>query len=169
MENWVFPSWTVSWSQQSTVFEWMLVFPIAYDHLEDLEDLDLELDYAVEHAESEHIELGSKAGPVRAWFPETFIWSLVPVKWVIVGYGPTRTSCQPQQTENGQEQRQGITSFHAHKEKGSVKNWIRSSAQFLDLEIFHMTLGNLKSQAPIGWEGPPEVWSSSSCARQMRF
>lgn len=42
----------------------MLVFPIAYDHLEDLEDLDLELDYAVEHAESEHIELGSKAGPV---------------------------------------------------------------------------------------------------------
>ncbi|EOB06566.1 Alpha-2-macroglobulin-like protein 1, partial [Anas platyrhynchos] len=35
--------------------------------------------YAVEHAESEHIELGSKAGPVRAWFPETFIWSLVPI------------------------------------------------------------------------------------------
>ncbi|KAI6079815.1 Alpha-2-macroglobulin-like protein 1 [Aix galericulata] len=51
----------------------------AYEHLEDLEDLDLELDDAVEHAESEHIELGSKAGPVRAWFPETFIWSLVPI------------------------------------------------------------------------------------------
>uniref|UniRef100_A0A8C3BCZ8 Alpha-2-macroglobulin-like protein 1 n=1 Tax=Cairina moschata TaxID=8855 RepID=A0A8C3BCZ8_CAIMO len=61
---------------QTTFYDYML----AYEHLEDLEDLDLELDYAVEHAESEHIELGSKAGPVRAWFPETFIWSLVPIK-----------------------------------------------------------------------------------------
>lgn len=58
----------------------MLVFPKAYDHLEDLEDLDPELDAAVEHTESEHNELGSKAGPVRTWFPETFIWSLVPIK-----------------------------------------------------------------------------------------
>ncbi|XP_035168726.1 alpha-2-macroglobulin-like protein 1 [Oxyura jamaicensis] len=59
---------------QTTFYDYM-----SYDHLEDLEDLDPELDVAVEHAESEHIELGSKAGPVRTWFPETFIWSLVPI------------------------------------------------------------------------------------------
>ncbi|NXT78645.1 A2ML1 protein, partial [Zapornia atra] len=34
---------------------------------------------AVERAESELIELDSEAGPVRTWFPETFIWTLVPI------------------------------------------------------------------------------------------
>ncbi|KFP34148.1 Alpha-2-macroglobulin-like 1, partial [Colius striatus] len=34
---------------------------------------------AVEHAESEHVELSSESGPVRTWFPETFIWTLVPI------------------------------------------------------------------------------------------
>ncbi|KFP82837.1 Alpha-2-macroglobulin-like 1, partial [Apaloderma vittatum] len=34
---------------------------------------------AVERAESEHVDMGSKAEPVRTWFPETFIWTLVPI------------------------------------------------------------------------------------------
>lgn len=58
----------------------MLVFPIAYGELTDLDSVDRETDAAVERAESEHIELGSEAGPVRTWFPETFIWTLVPIK-----------------------------------------------------------------------------------------
>ncbi|NXT25668.1 A2ML1 protein, partial [Syrrhaptes paradoxus] len=49
-----------------------------YDYMY-LDNLDPETDAAVEHDESEHIELGSKAGPVRIWFPETFIWTLVPI------------------------------------------------------------------------------------------
>ncbi|KFV53492.1 Alpha-2-macroglobulin-like 1, partial [Gavia stellata] len=49
-----------------------------YDYMY-LDDLDPETDAAVERAESEHIELGSEAGPVRTWFPETFIWTLVPI------------------------------------------------------------------------------------------
>ncbi|NXG39333.1 A2ML1 protein, partial [Dromaius novaehollandiae] len=41
--------------------------------------LDTQTDAAIEGAESEHVELGSKAGPVHTWFPETFIWSLVAI------------------------------------------------------------------------------------------
>ncbi|XP_054243513.1 alpha-2-macroglobulin-like protein 1 [Indicator indicator] len=52
---------------------------MSYDELADLDYLDTETDAAVERAESEHVELGSEAGPVRAWFPETFIWTLAPV------------------------------------------------------------------------------------------
>lgn len=55
----------------------MLVFPIAYGELADLDNLDPETDAA---AESEHVELASEAGPIRTWFPETFIWTLVPIK-----------------------------------------------------------------------------------------
>lgn len=59
----------------------MLVSPIAYDVLtENMDNLDPETDAAVERVESEHVELGSEAGPVRTWFPETFIWTLVPIK-----------------------------------------------------------------------------------------
>lgn len=58
----------------------MLVFPIAYGQLADLDNLDPETDAAVEHAESEHVELAREAGPIRTWFPETFIWTLVPIK-----------------------------------------------------------------------------------------
>ncbi|NXO51473.1 A2ML1 protein, partial [Aramus guarauna] len=54
-------------------------FDYDYMYLDDLDNLDLEADAAVECAESEHVELGSKAGPVRTWFPETFIWTLVPI------------------------------------------------------------------------------------------
>ncbi|NXD07213.1 A2ML1 protein, partial [Nothocercus nigrocapillus] len=43
------------------------------------DNLDTETDVAVEAAESEHVELGSEAGRVRTWFPETFIWSLVAI------------------------------------------------------------------------------------------
>ncbi|KFP58455.1 Alpha-2-macroglobulin-like 1, partial [Cariama cristata] len=49
-----------------------------YDYMY-LDNLDPETDAAVERAESEHVELGSEAGPVRTWFPETFIWTLVPI------------------------------------------------------------------------------------------
>ncbi|NXW87673.1 A2ML1 protein, partial [Alopecoenas beccarii] len=49
-----------------------------YDYMY-LDNLDPETDAAVEHAESEHVELASEAGPVRTWFPETFIWTLVPI------------------------------------------------------------------------------------------
>ncbi|NXW61913.1 A2ML1 protein, partial [Eurystomus gularis] len=49
-----------------------------YDYMY-LDNLDPETDAAVEPVESEHVELGSDAGPVRTWFPETFIWTLVPI------------------------------------------------------------------------------------------
>ncbi|NXN54245.1 A2ML1 protein, partial [Rynchops niger] len=49
-----------------------------YDYMY-LDNLNPETDAAVERAESEHVELGSEAGPVRTWFPETFIWTLVPI------------------------------------------------------------------------------------------
>ncbi|XP_050752376.1 alpha-2-macroglobulin-like protein 1 [Gymnogyps californianus] len=52
---------------------------MSYGELADLDNLDPETDAAVERAESEHVELGSEAGPVRTWFPETFIWTLVPI------------------------------------------------------------------------------------------
>ncbi|NWH94490.1 A2ML1 protein, partial [Aegithalos caudatus] len=42
------------------------------------ESLYPESDAAVEAAEAEHTELGSEAMPARTWFPETFIWTLVP-------------------------------------------------------------------------------------------
>ncbi|NXJ96509.1 A2ML1 protein, partial [Corythaixoides concolor] len=51
---------------------------VYYDYMY-LDDLDPETDAAVERAESERVELGSEAGPVRTWFPETFIWTLVPI------------------------------------------------------------------------------------------
>ncbi|NXE56694.1 A2ML1 protein, partial [Casuarius casuarius] len=41
--------------------------------------LNTQTDAAIEGAESEHVELGGKAGPVHTWFPETFIWSLVAI------------------------------------------------------------------------------------------
>ncbi|NXB61446.1 A2ML1 protein, partial [Struthidea cinerea] len=44
-----------------------------------LEGLYPELDAAVEAAEAEHTELGSESAPARTWFPETFIWTLVPI------------------------------------------------------------------------------------------
>ncbi|NWQ77754.1 A2ML1 protein, partial [Columbina picui] len=49
-----------------------------YDYMY-FDNLDPETDAAVEHAESEHDELATKAWPVRTWFPETFIWTLVPI------------------------------------------------------------------------------------------
>ncbi|XP_061328272.1 alpha-2-macroglobulin-like protein 1 isoform X2 [Pezoporus flaviventris] len=52
---------------------------MSYGELPDLDNFDPDADAAVERAESEHIELGSEAGPVRTWFPETFIWTLVPI------------------------------------------------------------------------------------------
>lgn len=58
----------------------MLVFPIAVDELADLESWYPEADAAVEAAEAEHTELGSESAPARTWFPETFIWTLVPIK-----------------------------------------------------------------------------------------
>lgn len=58
----------------------MLVFPITFDELADSESLYLDLDAAAEAAEAEHTELGSESAPARTWFPETFIWTLVPIK-----------------------------------------------------------------------------------------
>ncbi|XP_051635855.1 alpha-2-macroglobulin-like protein 1 [Manacus candei] len=52
---------------------------MSYDDLAVLNSLDPETDDAVEHAESEHTDLDSESGPVRTWFPETFIWTLVPI------------------------------------------------------------------------------------------
>ncbi|KAM8821945.1 alpha-2-macroglobulin-like protein 1 [Eudromia elegans] len=52
---------------------------MSYDELTNSDNLDTETDIAVEAAESEHVELGSEAGQVRTWFPETFIWSLVAI------------------------------------------------------------------------------------------
>ncbi|KFQ32830.1 Alpha-2-macroglobulin-like 1, partial [Mesitornis unicolor] len=62
-------------TQISFYYDYML----AYGDLADLDNSNPETDAAVERAESEHFELGSEAGPVRAWFPETFIWTLVPI------------------------------------------------------------------------------------------
>ncbi|NXC07098.1 A2ML1 protein, partial [Orthonyx spaldingii] len=44
-----------------------------------LESFYPELDAAVEAAVAEHTELGSESAPARTWFPETFIWTLVPI------------------------------------------------------------------------------------------
>ncbi|XP_025971285.2 alpha-2-macroglobulin-like protein 1 isoform X3 [Dromaius novaehollandiae] len=52
---------------------------MSYDELANSDHLDTQTDAAIEGAESEHVELGSKAGPVHTWFPETFIWSLVAI------------------------------------------------------------------------------------------
>ncbi|XP_010216068.1 PREDICTED: alpha-2-macroglobulin-like protein 1 isoform X2 [Tinamus guttatus] len=53
---------------------------MSYEELANSDNLDTETDVAVEAAvESEHVELGSEAGRVRTWFPETFIWSLVSI------------------------------------------------------------------------------------------
>ncbi|XP_051470054.1 alpha-2-macroglobulin-like protein 1 isoform X1 [Apus apus] len=52
---------------------------MSYDVLAEMDNWEPEAEAAVEHAESEHVELSSKAGLVRTWFPETFIWTLVPI------------------------------------------------------------------------------------------
>ncbi|XP_041316539.1 alpha-2-macroglobulin-like protein 1 [Pyrgilauda ruficollis] len=52
---------------------------MSFDELADLESLYPEADVAVEAAEAEHTELGSESAPARTWFPETFIWTLVPI------------------------------------------------------------------------------------------
>ncbi|XP_056363640.1 alpha-2-macroglobulin-like protein 1 isoform X2 [Oenanthe melanoleuca] len=52
---------------------------MSFDELTDLESLYPESDAAVEAAEAEHTELGSESAPARTWFPETFIWALVPI------------------------------------------------------------------------------------------
>ncbi|NXF65444.1 A2ML1 protein, partial [Ciccaba nigrolineata] len=52
---------------------------MSYGELAHLDNLDPETDAAVERAEYEHVDLGSETGPVRTWFPETFIWTLVPI------------------------------------------------------------------------------------------
>ncbi|XP_016157359.1 PREDICTED: alpha-2-macroglobulin-like protein 1 isoform X1 [Ficedula albicollis] len=52
---------------------------MSFDELTDLESLYPESDAAVEAAEAEHTELGSESAPARTWFPETFIWTLVPI------------------------------------------------------------------------------------------
>ncbi|XP_068811741.1 alpha-2-macroglobulin-like protein 1 isoform X2 [Struthio camelus] len=52
---------------------------MSYDELANSDNSDTQIDAAIEGAELEHIELGSEAGPVRTWFPETFIWSLAAI------------------------------------------------------------------------------------------
>uniref|UniRef100_A0A8D2NFZ2 Alpha-2-macroglobulin-like protein 1 n=1 Tax=Zonotrichia albicollis TaxID=44394 RepID=A0A8D2NFZ2_ZONAL len=52
---------------------------MSFDELPDLESLYSEADAAVEAAEAEHTELGSESAAARTWFPETFIWTLVPI------------------------------------------------------------------------------------------
>ncbi|XP_015474893.1 alpha-2-macroglobulin-like protein 1 isoform X1 [Parus major] len=52
---------------------------MSFDELADLESFYPEADAAVEAAEAEHTELGSESAPARTWFPETFIWTLVPI------------------------------------------------------------------------------------------
>ncbi|XP_053925178.1 alpha-2-macroglobulin-like protein 1 isoform X2 [Cuculus canorus] len=52
---------------------------MSYDEQTDVDNLDLETDAVDEHSESEHVELDGEEGPVRTWFPETFIWTLVPI------------------------------------------------------------------------------------------
>ncbi|XP_031954828.1 alpha-2-macroglobulin-like protein 1 isoform X1 [Corvus moneduloides] len=52
---------------------------MSFDELAVSESLYPELDAAVEAAEAEHTELGSESAPARTWFPETFIWTLVPI------------------------------------------------------------------------------------------
>ncbi|XP_066197304.1 alpha-2-macroglobulin-like protein 1 isoform X1 [Sylvia atricapilla] len=55
-------------------------FDYDYMSLDELADLEsLYPDAAVEAAEAEHTELGSESAPARTWFPETFIWTLVPI------------------------------------------------------------------------------------------
>ncbi|NWS06103.1 A2ML1 protein, partial [Motacilla alba] len=49
-----------------------------YDYMY-LETRYLEEEDAVEAAEAELIELGDESAPARTWFPETFIWTLVPI------------------------------------------------------------------------------------------
>ncbi|KAM6309796.1 alpha-2-macroglobulin-like protein 1 [Podargus strigoides] len=61
-------------TQTTSYYDYM-----SYGELADLDNSDLEMDAAVERAESEHIELGSEAQPIRTWFPETLIWTLVPI------------------------------------------------------------------------------------------
>lgn len=168
MEIWAFPSWVLPWFHSCSPFEWTLVFPIAYGELPDLDNFDPDTDAAVERAESEHVELGSEAEPVRTWFPETFIWTLVPIKWVIMGYIAWIQTYQPQQRGNGQEQSQDIVAFCAHKEKWGVEKWIRTMVQFLALlEIFQMILG-LKSQTLVRCKRPPNICSATSCTCSTR-
>ncbi|XP_072782532.1 alpha-2-macroglobulin-like protein 1 isoform X2 [Taeniopygia guttata] len=52
---------------------------MSFDELADLESLYPEADAAVEAAEAELTELDSESAPARTWFPETFIWTLVPI------------------------------------------------------------------------------------------
>ncbi|XP_038009161.1 alpha-2-macroglobulin-like protein 1 isoform X2 [Motacilla alba alba] len=52
---------------------------MSFDELADLETRYLEEEDAVEAAEAELIELGDESAPARTWFPETFIWTLVPI------------------------------------------------------------------------------------------
>uniref|UniRef100_A0A8C3RAU8 Alpha-2-macroglobulin-like protein 1 n=1 Tax=Cyanoderma ruficeps TaxID=181631 RepID=A0A8C3RAU8_9PASS len=52
---------------------------MSLDELADFESLYPEPDAAIEAAEAEHTELGSESAPARTWFPETFIWTLVPI------------------------------------------------------------------------------------------
>ncbi|KAM4788544.1 alpha-2-macroglobulin-like protein 1 isoform 3-T3 [Cyanocitta cristata] len=54
-------------------------YMLAYADLEVSEGLYPELDDAFEAAEAEYTELGSESAPARTWFPETFIWTLVPI------------------------------------------------------------------------------------------
>nr|XP_009936177.1 PREDICTED: alpha-2-macroglobulin-like protein 1 [Opisthocomus hoazin] len=61
-------------TQTTSYYDYM-----SYGELADLDNLDPETDAAFERAESEQVELGSEAGPVRTWFPETFIWTVVPI------------------------------------------------------------------------------------------
>uniref|UniRef100_A0A8D2NX75 Alpha-2-macroglobulin-like protein 1 n=1 Tax=Zosterops lateralis melanops TaxID=1220523 RepID=A0A8D2NX75_ZOSLA len=52
---------------------------MSLDELVELDSLYPELDAAIEAAEAEHTELDSESVPARTWFPETFIWTLVPI------------------------------------------------------------------------------------------
>ncbi|XP_040450998.1 alpha-2-macroglobulin-like protein 1 isoform X6 [Falco naumanni] len=65
-------------TQTTFYYDYMLAYSELAD-LDNLDNLDPEPDGAVVHAESEHVELGSEARAARTWFPETFIWTLVPI------------------------------------------------------------------------------------------
>ncbi|XP_037244300.1 alpha-2-macroglobulin-like protein 1 isoform X4 [Falco rusticolus] len=65
-------------TQTTFYYDYMLAYGELAD-LDNLDNLDPEPDGAVVRAESEHVELGSEARAVRTWFPETFIWTLVPI------------------------------------------------------------------------------------------
>ncbi|XP_056197790.1 alpha-2-macroglobulin-like protein 1 isoform X4 [Falco biarmicus] len=65
-------------TQTTFYYDYMLAYSELAD-LDNLDNLDPEPDGAVVRAESEHVELGSEARAVRTWFPETFIWTLVPI------------------------------------------------------------------------------------------